>query len=95
MAEPQTGYAAQTKPDMSAYCVMTVAESRVMAAQGWGGQALTAKGDKRDGNALYLDLNGSYIGADVCQNPLKELLKWVNFIAYKLYLKAVKKLTMG
>lgn len=87
MDEPQNGYAEQMKPDTSAYCVMAVTGSRVMAVQGWDGQALTAKGNKR--NVLYLDLNGGYVGADICQNPSNELLKWVNFITYKLYLSKV------
>ena len=38
-----------------------------------------AKGNKGDGNTLYLDLNGSYMGADICQNPLNEHLRWVSF----------------
>lgn len=45
-----------------------------------------AKGSKGDGNSLYLDLNGSNMGADICQNPLNECLKRVNFIVYKQYL---------
>lgn len=39
----------------STYHVMTVTESRSVAAQGWGGQGLLAKGNKGDGNVLYLD----------------------------------------
>lgn len=87
MDEPQNGYAEQMKPDTSAYCMMAVTRSGVMAVQGWDGQALMAKGVK--GNVLYHDPNGSYMGADICQNPLNELLKWVNFITYKLYLSKV------
>lgn len=82
MDEPQNGYAEQMKPD-----IVHTAWWQWQEAESWLSRAGMAKGDK--GNVLYHDLNGSYMGADIYQNPLNELLKWVNFITYKLYLSKV------